>query len=51
VNAMLLNEFLKQHRSVEEQKAQIQSLEQQNNSLAQRLHELEATVKSLAEKR
>ena len=51
VDAMLLNEFLKQHRHVEEQATQIESLKHQNGSLAERLKELEATVKSLVEKR
>jgi hypothetical protein len=51
VDAMLLNEFLKQHRHVAEQVTQIESLKHQNGSLAERLHELEATVKSLVEKR
>ena len=51
VNAMLLNEFLKQHRKVEEQNSEIKTLKQQNDSLAERLNELEATVKSLAEKK
>jgi DNA-binding ferritin-like protein len=48
---MLLNEFLKQHRKVEEQNSEIKTLKQQNDSLAERLNELEATVKSLAEKK
>jgi hypothetical protein len=48
VNAMLLNEFLKQHRKVETQNTEIQSLQQQNGSLADRLNELEAMVKNLA---
>jgi hypothetical protein len=68
VNAMLLNEFLKQHRTVEEQdrkveeqdrkveeqdrkveeqRTEIQDLKKQNDSLADRLNELEATVKAL----
>jgi hypothetical protein len=61
VNAMLLNEFLKQHRTVQEQSAEIESLKEraikvdslqaQNDSLAARLNELEATVKALAEKK
>ncbi|HWW01676.1 MAG TPA: hypothetical protein VNZ64_18400 [Candidatus Acidoferrum sp.] len=48
VNAMLLNEFLKQHRTVEEQTAEIETLKRQNGSLIQRLDELEAAVKQLA---
>lgn len=44
VNAMLLNEFLKQHQKVEEQNSEIQNLEKQ-------LNELQAAVKSLAEKK
>jgi hypothetical protein len=61
VNAMLLNEFLKQHQKVEEQTAEIktlkekadkvESLEKQNDSLAARLNELEAAVKLLAERK
>ena len=58
VNAMLLNEFLKQHRQVETQKQEIEklkqkadkwnALDQQNNSLVERLGQLEALVKQLA---
>jgi hypothetical protein len=48
VNAMLLNEFLKQHRKVEEQNTEIQSLKQQNDSLADRLNKLEAMVEQMA---
>jgi trimeric autotransporter adhesin len=40
VNAMLLNEFLKQHRTVQEQKTEITTLEK-------RLNELEEAVRSL----
>jgi hypothetical protein len=50
VNAMMLNEVLKQHRKVEDQKTEIQDLKQQNDSLAQRLQELEAAVKSITKK-
>ena len=48
VNAMLLNEFLKEHKTVESQHTEIQTLKQQNDALAERLNELEATVKRLA---
>jgi len=48
VNAMLLNEFLKQHRTVDKQNAEIETLKQQNGSLAERLNELETAVKQLA---
>jgi hypothetical protein len=48
VDAMLLNEFLKEHRAVQNQNVVIETLKQQNDSLAERLNELEATVKQLA---
>ena len=35
INAMLLNEFLKQHRTVEDQGAEIQQLKEQLNKLQQ----------------
>jgi len=44
VNAMLLNEFQKEHNQVEQ-------LKRQNDSLVERLNKLEAAVKSLAEGR
>jgi hypothetical protein len=44
---MLLNEFLKEHKTVQEQSTEIQTLEQQNGSLSRRLNELEATVKQI----
>jgi hypothetical protein len=50
VNAMLLNEFLKQHQKVEEQSGQLQELKQENKTLAKQLSELQALVKSIAEK-
>ena len=50
VDAMLLNEFLKEHRTVEEQSTEIQNLKQQNDSLEKRLNELEKAVASIAEK-
>jgi hypothetical protein len=37
VNAMLLNEFLKQHKTVEDQRAQIQDLQSRLEKLEQRL--------------
>lgn len=37
VNAMLLNEFLKQHKKVEEQAGQIQRLEEQLRDVTARL--------------
>jgi hypothetical protein len=51
VNAMLLNEFLKQHKKVEEQSTEIETLKEKAgkvDSLEARLSELEATVKALA---
>jgi hypothetical protein len=50
VDAMLLNEFLKEHRTVQEQSTEIQNLKQQNDSLEKRLNELEKAVASIAEK-
>jgi hypothetical protein len=53
VNAMLLNEFLKQHHKVDEQKAQIEQLSAKAvrlDSLEKRLAELESLVQSLAGK-
>jgi hypothetical protein len=50
VNAMLLNEFLKQHRTVDEQSGEIQNLKHQNDSLEWRLNELEKAVASVEEK-
>ena len=50
VNAMLLNEFLKEHRTVEEQSGEIQNLKHQNDSLEKRLNELEKAVARIAEK-
>jgi len=49
VNAMLLNEFLKQHRKVEEQNGEIQNLKQQNETLEKRLGNLEQTIKSITD--
>jgi len=58
VYAMLLNEFLKQHGKIEEQNqragrqnAEIETLIEENHSLAERLNELEASMKSLAAKK
>ena len=51
VNAMLLNEFLKQHGKVEAQTVEIEALKGKAakvDSLEKRLTELEATVKQLA---
>src|SRR5208283_4489993 len=45
VNAMLLNEFLKQHRTVEDQNTKLQSLKQQNQALEKRLEHLEQMIK------
>jgi hypothetical protein len=50
VNAMLLNEFLKQHQKVEEQNQKIATLEEKAakmDALEKRLNELEAAMKSL----
>jgi chaperonin cofactor prefoldin len=51
VNAMLLNEFLKQHGKVEEQTSEIKTLQKQNGLLTERLDDLEAAIRSLAEKK
>ncbi|MGA2173963.1 MAG: tail fiber domain-containing protein [Verrucomicrobiota bacterium] len=61
VNAMLLNEFLKQHKKVETQSREIETLkdkagkvdalEKQNDALTARLNDLEAAVKALAERK
>ncbi|HUD81964.1 MAG TPA: tail fiber domain-containing protein, partial [Candidatus Saccharimonadales bacterium] len=54
VNAMLLNEFLKEHRAVQNQNAEIESLKQKAakvDSIEKRLRELEQMVQSLAEKK
>ena len=51
INAMLLNEFLKEHRTVEEQNAEIETLKEKSakvDSLEKRLAELEQMVQSLA---
>jgi hypothetical protein len=52
INAMLLNEFLKQHSKVEEQNTEIERLKQKADkvdSLEKRLDELGAMLKSLSE--
>jgi hypothetical protein len=52
INAMLLNEFLKQHRKVEEQQAQIQELKEkaaQVESLEKRLNALERLLQPRSE--
>ena len=54
INAMLLNEFLKQHRKVGEQNAEIETLKGQTAkvlALEKQLHELQRLVKALAEKK
>ncbi|HEY1787343.1 MAG TPA: tail fiber domain-containing protein [Verrucomicrobiae bacterium] len=51
VNAMLLNEFLKQHGTVEEQSSEIKTLQKQNSLLTGRLDDLEAAIKSLGGKK
>ena len=54
VNAMLLNEFQKQHRTVEEQKTEIETLKEKASrvdALEQRLNELEHLVQAFAEKK
>ena len=50
VNAMLLNEFLKEHKRVEEQNTDLQNLKRQNDALKNRLDNLEQMVKSLGDK-
>ncbi len=47
VNAMLLNEFLKEHQQVENQSAEIQDLKEQNELLGKKLDELTHAVNSL----
>ncbi len=52
VNAMLLNEFLKQHRKVEQQQAEIQELKEKAaevDSLEKRLDALEQLLRPRAE--
>ncbi|MGD0208952.1 MAG: tail fiber domain-containing protein [Verrucomicrobiota bacterium] len=54
VNAMLLNEFLKEHQKVEQQGAEIEQLKEKAakvTSLEKQLHELKQAVQSLAERR
>ncbi|HXP59307.1 MAG TPA: tail fiber domain-containing protein, partial [Dongiaceae bacterium] len=54
VNAMLLNEFQKEHSKVEQQKSEIQTLKEKAakvDSLEKRVGELEEAVRSLAERR
>jgi hypothetical protein len=50
VNAMLLNEFLKQHQKIAGQNTEIQNLRQQNEVLEKRLENLEQMVKSITAK-
>ena len=53
VNAMLLNEFLKEHRKVQEQSTEIENLKTRAakvDSLEKRLNELEKAVARMAEK-
>jgi hypothetical protein len=45
VNAMLLNEFLKEHRTVQEQGSEIQSLKQQLDKLEQLINQQEGSAK------
>ena len=47
VDAMLLNEFLKQHRTVEEQNTEIQNLKQQNAAMQKQLDNLARVVELL----
>jgi hypothetical protein len=51
VNAMLLNEFLKEHRTVTEQNEEIKCLKQQHELLSRKLNELAEMVESLREGR
>ncbi len=44
VNAMLLNEFLKEHRTVQEQGATIARLQKQIESLSAGLHKVSAQL-------
>lgn len=50
INAMLLNEFIKQHHAVEKQSEAIENLKQQNESLEKRLDELQKAIGRVAEK-
>jgi hypothetical protein len=49
VNAMLLNEFLKEHRKVTEQEAQLKTMKQETDLLIKRLSALENAVAHLVE--
>jgi hypothetical protein len=49
VSAMLLNEFIKQHNTVEEQRNEITVLKAKAAQKDQRLHQLEQTVRSLVQ--
>jgi Chaperone of endosialidase len=54
VNAMLLNEFLKQHRKVEQQSAEIEALKEKAakvDALEKQLNELKQMVQLLAQKK
>jgi Chaperone of endosialidase len=50
VNAMLLNEFLKEHRKVEEQEATIAQLKKQMETVLARLREHESKIKKVRDK-
>jgi len=51
VNAMLLNEFLKEHRKVEEQGVENETLRAKVGSLEKKMDELQALVNQLAAQR
>jgi vacuolar-type H+-ATPase subunit I/STV1 len=49
VNAMLLNEFLKENRKVEEQKATIAQLKKEMGSVVARLKEQESKIRTVSD--
>jgi hypothetical protein len=48
INAMLLNEFLKEHRTVQSQAIELQELKQQNKLIKERLDEIESILEKAA---
>jgi hypothetical protein len=50
VNAMLLNEFLKEHRTVQEQKASITELKRGLEAVTARLKEQAAQIQKVSDK-
>lgn len=47
IDAMLLNEFLNEHKVMDEQSTEIRFLKQQNDLLTEKLNELEKSVEQL----